>query len=163
MTEHRYGLSYLQPRRWPSSASSGHCNACINHISENFKEYQLFHFRDEYGRLHINLGDRITAWQIIDMGKPAVTEGWVYRRYPRNVFIYLKYKFVCLFVSLLSHFWLIHFFHLYLLYQPYLGLCQIQCVQSHQRQPMSAVAITACEVQVSAADFQTVPTVATGV
>ena len=45
----------------------------------------------------------------------------------------------CLFVSLLSHFWLIHFFHLYLLYQPYLGLCQAQCVQSHQRQPMSAV------------------------
>ena len=39
--------------------------------------------------------------------------------------------------------------------------CQAQCVQSHQRQPMSAVAITACEVQVSAADSQTVPTVAT--
>ena len=31
------------------------------------------------------------------------------------------------------------FFHLHLLYQPYLGLCQAQCVQSHQRQPMSAV------------------------
>ena len=45
-----------------------------------------------------------------------------------------------LFVSLLSHFWLIHFFYLYLFYQPYLGLCQAQCVQSHQRQPMSAVA-----------------------
>ena len=70
---------------------------------------------------------------------------------------------VCLFVSLLSHFWLIHFFHLHLLYQPYLGLCQAQCVQSHQRQPMSAVAITTCEVQVSAADSQTVPTVANGV
>ena len=55
------------------------------------------------------------------------------------------------------------FFHLHLLYQPYPGLCQAQCVQSHQRQPMSAVAITACEVQVSAADSQTVPTVATGV
>ena len=56
----------------------------------------------------------------------------------------------CLFVSLLSHFWLIHyFFHLHLLYQPYIGLCQ-----SHQRQPMSVVAITACEVQVSAADSQ---------
>ena len=68
-----------------------------------------------------------------------------------------------LFVSLLSHFWLIHFFHLPLLYQPYLGLCQAQRVQSHQRQPMSAVAITACEVQISAADSQTVPTVATGV
>ena len=52
------------------------------------------------------------------------------------------------------------FFHLYLLYQPYLGLCQAQCFQSHQRQPMSAVAITACEIQVSAADSQTVPTVA---
>ena len=38
------------------------------------------------------------------------------------------------------------FFHLHLLYQPYLGLCQAQCVQLHQRQPMSAVAITACEV-----------------
>ena len=56
-----------------------------------------------------------------------------------------------------------HFFHLHLLYQSYLGLCQAQCVQSHQRQPMSAVAITACEVQVSAADSHTVPTVATGV
>ena len=53
-------------------------------------------------------------------------------------------------------------FHLHLLYQPYLGLCQAQCVQSHQRQPMSAVALTACEVQVSAPDSQTVPTVATG-
>ena len=42
-------------------------------------------------------------------------------------------------------------------------LCQAPCVQSHQRQPMSAVAITACEVQVSAADSQTVPTVVTGV
>ena len=55
------------------------------------------------------------------------------------------------------------FFHLRLLYQPYLGLCQASCVQSHQRQPMSAGAITACEVQVSAADSQTVPTVVTGV
>ena len=42
-----------------------------------------------------------------------------------------------LFVSLLSHFWFIHFPHLHLLYQWYLGLCQAQCVQSHQRQPMS--------------------------
>ena len=75
----------------------------------------------------------------------------------RSIFI------VCLFVSLLSHFWLIHFFHLRLLYQPYLGLCQAPCVQSHQRQPMSAVAITACEVQLSAADSQTGPTVVTGV
>ena len=70
---------------------------------------------------------------------------------------------VCLFVSLLRHFWLIHFFHLRLLYQPYLGICQAPYVQSHQRQPMSAVTITACEVQVSAADSQTVPSVVTGV
>ena len=67
------------------------------------------------------------------------------------------------FVSLLSHFWLIHFFHLRLLYQLYLGLCQAPCVQSHQRQPISTVAITACEVKVSAADSQTIPTVATWV
>ena len=77
--------------------------------------------------------------------------------------IYIYYNDKSLFVSLLSHFWLIHFFHLRLLYQPYLGICQAPCVQSHQRQPMSAVAITACEVQVSAADSQTVPTVVTGV
>ena len=64
---------------------------------------------------------------------------------------------------LLSHFLLIHSFHLHLLYQPYLGLCQATCVQSHQRQPTSAVVIAACEVQVSAADSQTVRTVATGV
>ena len=55
------------------------------------------------------------------------------------------------------------FFHPYLLYQPHLGLCQAACVQSHQRQPMSAEGITACEVPVSAADSRTVPTVATGV
>ena len=54
-------------------------------------------------------------------------------------------------------------FYLYLLYQPYLGLCQATCVQSHQRQSRSAVAIATCEVQVSAADSQTVSTVATGV
>ena len=68
-----------------------------------------------------------------------------------------------LFVSLLSHFWLIHLFYLHLLYQPYVGRCQATCVQSHQRQSTSAVAIATCEVQVSAADYQTVPTVATGV
>ena len=73
------------------------------------------------------------------------------------------WMFVCLFASILSNFWLIHFLHLHLLYQPYLGLCQATCVQSHQRQPSSAVAIATCEVQVSAADSQTVPTVATGV
>ena len=72
--------------------------------------------------------------------------------------------FVCLFVfSLLSHFWLIHLFYLHLLYQPYVGLCQATCVQSHQTQPTSAVAIATCEVQVSAADSHTVPIVATGV
>ena len=69
----------------------------------------------------------------------------------------------CLFVSLLSHFRLIHSFYLHLLYQPYVGLCQATCVQSHQRQPTSAVAIATCEVQVSAADSHTVPTVATWV
>ena len=44
--------------------------------------------------------------------------------------------FFCLFlfVSLLSHFWLIHLFYLHLLYQPYVGLCQATRVQSHQRQ-----------------------------
>ena len=69
-----------------------------------------------------------------------------------------------IFFRIISHFLLIHFFFTYsVLYQPYLGLCQAQCVQSRQRQPMSAVAITACEVQVSAADSQTVRTVATGV
>ena len=55
------------------------------------------------------------------------------------------------------------FFHLHLLYQSYLGLCQATCVQSLQRQPRSAVAITTCEVRVSAADSQTIPTVASGV
>ena len=69
----------------------------------------------------------------------------------------------CLFVSLLSHFWLIHLFYLHLLHQPYVGLCQAASVQSRQRQPTSAVAIATCEVQVSAADSHTVPTVATGV
>ena len=72
-------------------------------------------------------------------------------------------RVVCLFVSLLSHFWLIHLFNLHLLYQPYVGLCQAIRVQSHQRQSTSSVAIATCEVQVSAADYQTVPTVATGV
>ena len=55
------------------------------------------------------------------------------------------------------------FFHLHLLYQSYLGLCQATCVHSQQRQPRSAVAIGACEIQVSAADSQTVPTVVNGV
>ena len=65
----------------------------------------------------------------------------------------------CLFVCfIIKSFLTYSFFHLHLFYQPYLGLFLAQCVQSSQRQPMSAVAITACEVQVSAADFQTVPT-----
>ena len=55
------------------------------------------------------------------------------------------------------------FFYLHLLNQPYVGPCQATCVQSQQRQPMSAVAITTSEVRVSAADYQTVPTAATGV
>ena len=45
-----------------------------------------------------------------------------------------------------------YFFHLHLLYQPYVGLCQATCVQSHRRQPRSAVAIATCEVNVSAAE-----------
>ena len=49
--------------------------------------------------------------------------------------------FVCLFVSLLSHFWLIHLFYLHLLYQPYVGLCQATRVQSHQRQSTSATLV----------------------
>ena len=68
-----------------------------------------------------------------------------------------------LFVLLLSHFWLIHLFYLHLLYQLYVDLCQATCVQSHQREPTSAVAIATCEVQVSPAHSHTVPTVATGV
>ena len=68
-----------------------------------------------------------------------------------------------LFVSLLSHFWFIHVSYLHLLYQPYVDLSQATCVQSHQRQPTLAVAVATCEVQVSAADSHTVPTVATGV
>ena len=60
-----------------------------------------------------------------------------------------------LFVSSLSHFW--HsFFHIHLLYQTYFGLCQATCVQSHQRQPRSTVAIATCEVQLSADDYHTV-------
>ena len=39
----------------------------------------------------------------------------------------LGYLFVCF----ITKSFLIHFFHLYLLYQPHLGLCQAQCVQSH--------------------------------
>ena len=77
--------------------------------------------------------------------------------------IHILVIILCWFVSLLSLFWLIHSFYLHLLYQPYVGLCQATCLQSHQRQPTSAIAIATCEVQVSAADSHTVPTVATGV
>ena len=52
-------------------------------------------------------------------------------------------------------------FHLQLLYQSYLCLCQATCVQSHQKQPRLAVAHT-CEVQVSTTDSQTFPIVANG-
>ena len=48
------------------------------------------------------------------------------------LYVCLLYVCVC-FVSLLSHFWLINSFYLHLLYQPYVGLCQVTCVQSHQR------------------------------
>ena len=47
-----------------------------------------------------------------------------------------RFKDDCLFVSLLSHFRLMHCFT----YTCYLGICQAQCVQSDQRQPMSAAA-----------------------
>ena len=48
------------------------------------------------------------------------------------IFIFTWSSFYSLFVSLLSHFWLIHLFYLHLLYQPYVGLCQATRVQSHQ-------------------------------
>ena len=51
--------------------------------------------------------------------------------------------FEWLFTNALYHYWFVcfitksfltySFFHLHLLYQPYLGLCQAQCVQLHQR------------------------------
>ena len=72
------------------------------------------------------------------------------------------YYTVCLFHYLVIYDLFICF-HLHMLYQPNLGLGQATCVQSHQRLPRSAVAITACEVQVLAADSKTVPTVAIGV
>ena len=75
------------------------------------------------------------------------------------MYIYL-YSF---FVSWLRHFWRIHFFTYTCFYQPNEGLCQATCVQSHPRQPRSVVAKATCEVQVSAVDSRTVPTVATGV
>ena len=71
--------------------------------------------------------------------------------------------YIVLFVCFITKSFLTYsFFHLHLLYQPYQGLCQATCVQSHQWQPRSAVAIATCEVQVPAADSQTVPTVVTG-
>ena len=58
--------------------------------------------------------------------------------------------FVLFYYSVISDLFI--FFHLHLLYQPYVGLCQATCVQSYQRQPMSAVVTATCEVQVLAAD-----------
>ena len=67
------------------------------------------------------------------------------------------------FVCFITKSFLTYLFYLHLLYQPCVGPCQATRVQSHQRQSTSAVAIATCEVQVSVADYQTVPTVATGV
>ena len=55
------------------------------------------------------------------------------------------------------------FFNLHLLYQPCEELCQATCVQTHQGQPRSTVAIATCEVHVWAVDSHTIPIVATGV
>ena len=68
--------------------------------------------------------------------------------------LYLKHRIVCMFVSLLSHFWLIHFFLLFLLYQTY-----CRPLSSY----MCSITPETAKVQLSAADSQTVPTVATGV
>ena len=66
-----------------------------------------------------------------------------------------------LFVCLITKSFLTYSFcHLHLFYQQYLGLCHAPCVQSHQRKPRLAVAIVTSKFQVSAADFQTVATVA---
>ena len=67
------------------------------------------------------------------------------------------------FVCFITKSFLTYLFYLHLLYQPCVGPCQATRVQSHQRQSTSAVATATCEVQVSVADYQTVPTVATGV
>ena len=53
------------------------------------------------------------------------------------------------------------FFRLDMLHQPYIGPCLAACVQSHQRQPMSAVALATWEVKVSADDSHTTPIVVT--
>ena len=81
-------------------------------------------------------------WQVVNV----VVNRFTHNEIRSYVIVDHPYMFT-LFVSLLSSIW----------------LCQAPCVQSHKRQPMSAVAITASEVQVSAADSQTVPTVVTGV
>ena len=77
--------------------------------------------------------------------------------------LYEYYLYNFLFVLLLSHLWFIYLFYLHLFHQPYISFCQATCVKSHQTQPTSAVAIATCEVQMSAADYHAVPTVATGV
>ena len=56
----------------------------------------------------------------------------------KNALLWITICLFCLFVSLLSHLWLIHLFYIHILYQPYVGLCQATCIQSHQRQPTSA-------------------------
>ena len=63
---------------------------------------------------------------------------------------------LCFFISLLIPFWLIHFFHVRLFTNHIEALVQATCAQSHHGQSRSAVALTTCEVQVSAADSQTV-------
>ena len=56
-----------------------------------------------------------------------------------TTFVLINKLIACLFVCFITKSFLTYsFFHLHLLYQSYLGLCQATCVQSHQRQPMSA-------------------------
>ena len=89
---------------------------------------------------------------------------WVYKKVGSSV-VHQRLVNTCLllFLSLPCHFWLIHFYHLYLLHQPCVGFCQATCVQSHQRQPRSPVAKATYEVQISTADSLTVPTATNGV
>ena len=49
-----------------------------------------------------------------------------------HITLSLTHYIYILFVSLLNHFWLIHFFPLYLRYQPYLGLYQAQYVYRNE-------------------------------
>ena len=91
---------------------------------------------------------------------------WEYRiQHGANGPLYItsRYSTWIMFVCFITKSFLTYLFYLHLLYQPCVGPCQATRVQSHQRQSTSAVAIATCEVQVSVADYQTVPTVATGV